>query len=65
MPLVWLSLLIIGFLGAAAPNLMNSIPGSVWPGGLRQSQQRGVPPHQHHLHVNFAVNGFVLGLTTA
>ena len=40
MPLVWVSLVIIGFLGAAAPNLMNSIPGSVFG-----------PHHQHHLHV--------------
>ena len=52
MPLVWISLVIIGFLGAAAPNLMNSIPGSVfWPRGLRQGQQRGLPDHQHHLYV--------------
>ena len=47
MPLVWVSLVVIGFLGAAAPALMNSVPGSVFGRVLRQGQQRGVPPDQH------------------
>ncbi|HJA62985.1 MAG TPA: MFS transporter [Candidatus Intestinimonas stercoravium] len=66
MPLVWLSLLIIGFLGAAAPNLMNSIPGSVF-GRVGYAKVNSVvfPLTSIIYMLNFAVNGFVLGLTNS
>ena len=51
MPLVWVSLVVIGFLGAAAPPDELRPRLCVRSGGLRQGQQRGVPPDQHHLHV--------------
>ena len=66
MPLVWISLVIIGFLGAAAPNLMNSIPGSVF-GRVGYAKVNSVvfPLTSIIYMLNFAVNGFVLGLTNS
>ena len=60
MPLVWVSLIIIGFLGAAAPNLMNSIPGSVF-GRLGYAKVNSVvfPITSMIYMCNFAVNGVV------
>ena len=60
MPLVWVSLVIIGFLGAAAPNLMNSIPGSVF-GRLGYAKVNSVvfPITSMIYMCNFAVNGVV------
>ena len=63
MPLVWVSLVIIGFLGAAAPNLMNSIPGSVF-GRVGYAKVNSVvfPITNIIFMCNFAVNGIVQGL---
>ena len=63
MPLVWISLVIIGFLGAAAPNLMNSIPGSVF-GRVGYAKVNSVvfPITNIIFMCNFAVNGIVQGL---
>lgn len=63
MPLVWISLVIIGFLGAAAPNLMNSIPGSVF-GRVGYAKVNSVvfPITNIIFMCNFAVNGVVQGL---
>lgn len=60
MPLVWVSLVIIGFLGAAAPNLMNSIPGSVF-GRVGYAKVNSVifPITSIIYMCNFAVNGVV------
>ncbi len=60
MPLVWVSLVIIGFLGAAAPNLMNSIPGSVF-GRVGYAKVNSVifPITSIIYMCNFAVNGIV------
>ena len=60
MPLVWISLVIIGFLGAAAPNLMNSIPGSVF-GRVGYAKVNSVvfPITSIIYMCNFAVNGAV------
>lgn len=60
MPLVWVSLVIIGFLGAAAPNLMNSIPGSVF-GRVGYAKVNSVvfPITNIIFMCNFAVNGIV------
>ena len=63
LPLVWVSLVIIGFLGAAAPNLMNSIPGSVF-GRVGYAKVNSVvfPITNIIFMCNFAVNGIVQGL---
>ena len=63
MPLVWISLVIIGFLGAAAPNLMNSIPGSVF-GRVGYAKVNSVvfPITNIIFMCNFAVNGVVQGM---
>ena len=63
MPLVWISLVIIGFLGAAAPNLMNSIPGSVF-GRVGYAKVNSVvfPITNIIFMCNFAVNGIVQGM---
>ena len=63
MPLVWISLVIIGFLGAAAPNLMNSIPGSVF-GRVGYAKVNSVvfPITSLIYMLNFAVNGAVLAI---
>ena len=63
MPLVWISLVIIGFLGAAAPNLMNSIPGSVF-GRVGYAKVNSVvfPITSMIYMLNFAVNGAVLAV---
>ena len=63
LPLVWISLVIIGFLGAAAPNLMNSIPGSVF-GRVGYAKVNSVvfPITNIIFMCNFAVNGIVQGL---
>ena len=63
MPLVWVSLVIIGFLGAAAPNLMNSIPGSVF-GRVGYAKVNSVvfPITSMIYMLNFAVNGAVLAV---
>ena len=63
MPLVWISLVIIGFLGAAAPNLMNSIPGSVF-GRVGYAKVNSVvfPLTSIIYMCNFAVNGVVQGM---
>ena len=63
MPLVWVSLVIIGFLGAAAPNLMNSIPGSVF-GRVGYAKVNSVvfPLTSIIYMCNFAVNGVVQGM---
>ncbi|OUQ84080.1 MFS transporter [Flavonifractor sp. An10] len=63
MPLVWISLVIIGFLGAAAPHLMNSIPGSVF-GRVGYAKVNSVvfPITNIIFMCNFAVNGIVQGL---
>ena len=63
MPLVWVSLVIIGFLGAAAPNLMNSIPGSVF-GRVGYAKVNSVvfPITNIIFMCNFAVNGIVQGM---
>ena len=60
MPLVWVSLVIIGFLGAAAPNLMNSIPGSVF-GRVGYAKVNSVvfPLTSIVYMLNFAVNGLI------
>ena len=60
MPLVWVSLVIIGFLGAAAPNLMNSIPGSVF-GRVGYAKVNSVvfPLTSIIYMLNFAVNGLI------
>ncbi|WP_297720111.1 hypothetical protein [Intestinimonas sp.] len=60
MPLVWVSLVIIGFLGAAAPNLMNSIPGSVF-GRVGYAKVNSVvfPLTNIIFMLNFAVNGLI------
>lgn len=60
LPLVWVSLVIIGFLGAAAPNLMNSIPGSVF-GRVGYAKVNSVvfPITSIIYMCNFAVNGAV------
>ena len=60
MPLVYVSLVIIGFLGAAAPNLMNSIPGSVF-GRVGYAKVNSVVfPITNILYMcNFAVNGAI------
>ena len=59
-PLVWVSLVIIGFLGAAAPNLMNSIPGSVF-GRVGYAKVNSVvfPLTSIIFMLNFAVNGLI------
>ena len=66
MPLVWVSLVIIGFLGAAAPNLMNSIPGSVF-GRVGYAKVNSVvfPITSMIYMLNFAVNGLILGITNS
>lgn len=66
MPLVWISLVIIGFLGAAAPNLMNSIPGSVF-GRVGYAKVNSVvfPITSMIYMLNFAVNGLILGITNS
>ena len=51
MPLVWVSLVVIGFLAPQPPPDELRPRLCVRSGGLRQGQQRGVPPDQHHLHV--------------
>ena len=63
LPLVWVSLVIIGFLGAAAPNLMNSIPGSVF-GRVGYAKVNSVvfPITSIIYMCNFAVNGVVQGM---
>lgn len=63
LPLVWVSLLIIGFLGAAAPNLMNSIPGSVF-GRVGYAKVNSVvfPLTSIIYMLNFAVNGLIKAL---
>ena len=63
LPLVWVSLVIIGFLGAAAPNLMNSIPGSVF-GRVGYAKVNSVvfPITNIIFMCNFAVNGVVQGM---
>ncbi len=60
MPLVWVSLVVIGFLGAAAPNLMNSIPGSVF-GRVGYAKVNSVvfPLTSIVYMLNFAVNGLI------
>ena len=60
MPLVWVSLVIIGFLGAAAPNLMNSVPGSVF-GRVGYAKVNSVvfPLTSIIFMLNFAVNGLI------
>lgn len=60
MPLVWVSLVIIGFLGAAAPNLMNSVPGSVF-GRVGYAKVNSVvfPLTSIVYMLNFAVNGLI------
>ena len=60
LPLVWISLVIIGFLGAAAPNLMNSIPGSVF-GRVGYAKVNSVvfPLTSIIYMLNFAVNGLI------
>ena len=60
MPLVWVSLVVIGFLGAAAPNLMNSIPGSVF-GRVGYAKVNSVvfPITSIIYMLNFAVNGLI------
>ena len=60
LPLVWVSLVIIGFLGAAAPNLMNSIPGSVF-GRVGYAKVISVvfPLTNIIFMLNFAVNGVI------
>ena len=60
MPLVYVSLVIIGFLGAAAPNLMNSIPGSVF-GRVGYAKVNSVVfPITNIVYMcNFAVNGAI------
>lgn len=60
MPLVWVSLVIIGLLTAAAPNLMNSIPGSVF-GRLGYAKVNSVvfPLTNVIFMLNFAVNGVI------
>ena len=60
MPLVWVSLVVIGFLGAAAPNLMNSIPGSVF-GRVGYAKVNSVvfPLTSMIYMLNFAVNGLI------
>ena len=60
LPLVWVSLVIIGFLGAAAPNLMNSIPGSVF-GRVGYAKVNSVvfPLTNIIFMLNFAVNGVI------
>ena len=57
---MWVSLVIIGFLGAAAPNLMNSIPGSVF-GRVGYAKVNSVvfPITSIIYMCNFAVNGIV------
>ena len=59
-PLVWVSLVIIGFLGAAAPALMNSIPGSVF-GRVGYAKVNSVvfPLTNIVYMLNFAVNGAI------
>ena len=63
MPLVWVSLIVIGFLGAAAPNLMNSLPGSVF-GRVGYAKVNSVvfPLTSIVYMLNFAVNGLVKSL---
>ena len=60
MPLVWISLILIGFLCTAAPNLMNSIPGSVF-GRVGYAKVNSVifPITSVIYMLNFAVNGLV------
>ena len=60
MPLVWISLILIGFLCTAAPNLMNSIPGSVF-GRVGYAKVNSVifPITSIIYMLNFAVNGLV------
>ena len=60
LPLAWISLVIIGFLGAAAPNLMNSIPGSVF-GRVGYAKVNSVvfPLTSIIYMLNFAVNGLI------
>ena len=60
LPLVWISLVIIGFLGAAAPNLMNFIPGSVF-GRVGYAKVNSVvfPLTSIIYMLNFAVNGLI------
>lgn len=60
MPLVWVSLVIIGFLGAAAPNLMNSIPASVF-GRVGYAKVNSVvfPITNIIYMLNFAVNAAI------
>lgn len=60
---MWISLVIIGFLGAAAPNLMNSIPGSVF-GRVGYAKVNSVvfPITSLIYMLNFAVNGAVLAI---
>ena len=64
LPLVWISLVIIGFLGAAAPNLMNSIPGSVF-GRVGYAKVNSVvfPLTSIIYMLNFAVNGLIKTLS--
>ncbi|NCB63414.1 MAG: MFS transporter, partial [Clostridia bacterium] len=63
MPLAYLSLVIIGLLGAAAPNLMNSIPGSVF-GRVGYAKVNSVvfPLTSIIFMLNFAVNGVIIML---
>ena len=60
MPLVWVALIIIGLPTAAAPNLMNSIPGSVF-GRLGYAKVNSVvfPLTNVIFMLNFAVNGVI------
>ena len=60
MPLVWVSLVVIGFLGAAAPALMNSVPGSVF-GRVGYAKVNSVvfPLTNIIFMCNFAVNGLI------
>ena len=60
MPLVWVSLVVIGFLGAAAPALMNSVPGSVL-GRVGYAKVNSVvfPLTNIIFMCNFAVNGLI------
>ena len=66
MPLVWVSLVVIGFLGAAAPALMNSVPGSVF-GRVGYAKVNSVvfPLTNIIFMCNFAVNGSSRSCSTA
>ena len=60
---MWVTLIVIGFLGAAAPNLMNSLPGSVF-GRVGYAKVNSVvfPLTSIVYMLNFAVNGLVKSL---